>query len=248
MVLIHDNFTLDFIFFGLATNLSFLFVAFRVPHMRNITNFYLCNLALADLLYLVTDIVTSIKRYISFPVKFAVDSVAFCIVQYFVSNACFNASIHLVTLVTFERYLAICHPFKHHLVKGWKRTLKLTAVIWIISGIIGVTTLLTFQGWDHVCVKWPDNDKILKYSNVYKKCNLSTHGNLVVTLVSILWLTCWMVESVGNFAMYFQIIRHLHRRSTPGCDVSDSNAVYNTQSSRCYADHQRHGVFLLVFV
>ena len=40
-----------FLIFGITTNLSFLFVVIRVPYMHNITNFYLCNLAIADLLY-----------------------------------------------------------------------------------------------------------------------------------------------------------------------------------------------------
>ena len=32
-----------FLIFGTTTNLTFLFVVIRVPYMRNITNFYLCN-------------------------------------------------------------------------------------------------------------------------------------------------------------------------------------------------------------
>ena len=38
--------------FGLGTNASFLFVVARVPRMQTMTNLYLVQLALADLLFL----------------------------------------------------------------------------------------------------------------------------------------------------------------------------------------------------
>ena len=79
-----------FLIFGTTTNLSFLFVVIRVPYMRNITNFYLCNLAIADLLYLVITVVGQMTKYIRSPIRYVSDSAVLCILEpyIFITSFC----------------------------------------------------------------------------------------------------------------------------------------------------------------
>ena len=148
--------------FGTTTNLSFLFVVIRVPYMRNITNFYLCNLAIADLLYLQVTLVGRITKFIRSPLRFVNDSTVLCTLEQYVFSATFIASTHLVSLVTLERYIAVCHPLKYYLVKGWKRTWQLTSLTWIFAAVTGFSSFLYQRYY------------ITKIENCY---SLSTYAN-----------------------------------------------------------------------
>ena len=210
-----------FLIFGTTTNLSFLFVVIRVPYMRNI---YLCNLAIADLLYLVVALVSQITKYIRSPIRFANDSAVLCILEPYVFRVSFVASTHLVSLVTLERFIAVCHPLKYHLVKGWKRTLKLTSLTWIFEAVTSSYSFLT-KGLDNICVIWPDDDDYASYPITFKVCQNNYDGEVILSIVYSLRLVLWLFGFLANVAMYFQILRHLHHRATPNGIAKDQNAI-----------------------
>ncbi|XP_072037022.1 uncharacterized protein [Amphiura filiformis] len=71
--------------------------------------------------------------------------------------SCFiTVSFGLVTLVSLERFLAICYPIKHHLMKGTRRTFKLICCAWIM-GLTSLTDLI-FTDFTTSCIMWPQND------------------------------------------------------------------------------------------
>ena len=214
-----------FLIFGTTTNLSFLFVVIRVPYMHSITNFYLCNLAIADLLYLVATVVCQMVKYIRSPIRFANDSIVLCMLEQYVLIASFVASIHLVGLVTLERYLAVCHPLKHYLVKGWKRTLKLTSLSWTFAAVAGFYNFLYVQGLENICVIWPDDSDYANNPNTYKICIINFDNEDILSIIYILYLMLWLIEFLANVTMYFQILRHLHHRATPNGIANDQHAV-----------------------
>ena len=55
--------------FGVISNVSFLIVVWRLKQMRNSTNFYLANLAVADMLFLVTASTHTILNYLDSPIR-----------------------------------------------------------------------------------------------------------------------------------------------------------------------------------
>ena len=214
-----------FLIFGTSTNLSFLFVVIRIPYMRNITNFYLCNLAFADLMLLVSIVVGQMTKYTRSPLRSVNDSVMHCTLELCIFSISFIASTHLVGLVTLERYIAVCHPLKYHLMKGWKRTFKLTILIWIFAIALSSIDILYYNGINEICVIWPDDGDYLIYPITYKTCKVNIDGGVFVLTTQMIGLVIWLIEFIANFAMYFQILRHLHHRASPEGIASDHNAV-----------------------
>ncbi len=122
---------------GILTNTAFLFTLFRVPAMRTMTNFYLGNLAFSDVGFLIMMLIRFTWTYYKLaPIEqgIAWPSLFGCTVPRVVTYCLHYSSVFLVTLVTLERYFAICYPLKHRAVlNGSKRAVKLVAVSWALS-------------------------------------------------------------------------------------------------------------------
>ena len=103
-------------FVGVLGNVVFIWLVIRVETMRTVINFYLTNLAAADLLVLTTQMFFRLWRLrasiIPFDKPFGTDFG--CAMYFFAENLSSSASIFLITLITLDRYFAICHPFKYH--------------------------------------------------------------------------------------------------------------------------------------
>ena len=143
---------------GFIGNLGFLFVLLRLKYMRNVTNFYLGNLAVADL----TFIVIMTLRYTWFYANSHVDfSVSFhssfgCVTSTFVVYLSIFSSFAFVTLVTVERYYAICKPLKHRIVSGKKHSLKLVVVTWLLCSFLAGLYTPSSAILRSMCIEWPD--------------------------------------------------------------------------------------------
>ena len=122
--------------FGILSNCAFIFVVYRVQSMRNVTNIYLVNLALADSSLLVAAFSQYIGDYVVSPVydlHFSFHTAFGCAVPNFFIYLCYYASLWTITLVSIERYLAICHTFWHRLVSNKTRAFRMILLVWIIS-------------------------------------------------------------------------------------------------------------------
>ena len=122
---------------GLIGNLTFILTVIRMPSLHKPSYFYLTCLACTDLFTLIGFIglyaeifIPSLEKYISIEAVFVMISWVF-----------FIWSLCLVTLVSMERYLAICHPIKHHLLKGTRRTFKMIAVSFLFTLVMSGTSI-----------------------------------------------------------------------------------------------------------
>ena len=107
--------------FGLFGNAALLFVVYRDQDMRTITNFYLSNLAVSDALLLSYAAFKYIWAYFTHPIDCSSSPFPkgyLYALSGRVIHVCYFASVFLVVLVTFDRYLDICHPVTHRLLKG----------------------------------------------------------------------------------------------------------------------------------
>ena len=115
---------------ALAGNTLLIYIVFRKPGTRNLTSFLFVNMAVADLMIAVFQMPVSITHF------YVVGSSDFlnyfnCRFLYYAVYVSTMASIFCLTVMAFDRYFAVMHPFRKSI---WFRNPKIiTPIIWISS-------------------------------------------------------------------------------------------------------------------
>ena len=123
---------------GLIGNLTFIWTVIRMPSLHASTYIYLTTLACTDLFTLMGIVGFTIYEMFTEPLRskniFLLQTVSEMVAWF-----SFIWSLCLVTLTSLERYLAICRPIKHHLLKGTRRTFKMIAVTFLFTLVMSCT-------------------------------------------------------------------------------------------------------------
>ena len=160
---------------GVLGNMAFFLLLARVKTMRTMTNFYLANLAAADLAVLFLEMFYRSWKFTN-SVVFWFWSKPFhtsfgCGAFYFATTVASSSSVLLITLVSFDRYFAICYPIKYHTTKAKKqKSFILILLAWIVSVIIGLLIIPVFGQLGHVCIRWPSKERYKNFPQVARKC------------------------------------------------------------------------------
>ena len=127
---------------GIIGNVSTCIVIANNRYMHTATNYYLFNLAIADLLVLILGIpVETYTMWSAYPWIFGE---TFCVLRSMASETSTYASILTITAFTVERYVAICHPMRAHSVTCLKRAVKIIVILWIVSSLCAVPIILQY--------------------------------------------------------------------------------------------------------
>ncbi len=221
------------ILIGFVGNLGFLFVILKIQYMRTITNFYLGNLAVADLSLIITMAINIMWSYSNSQVTFdkPYRSSAGCVLYIFFIYLPFFASTSLVTLVTMERYIAICKPLYQRMVSSKVRSVKFVIVSWTIASIFAALYTPGEALVRYICIKWPE-DELYKNvpSKIYycsPKYKLSGGFGLYAQAIPF-----WFALII-NTAMSFMIIKELnHRKSSTAAPVQHQTDTTRNQVAK----------------
>ncbi|XP_061142193.1 G-protein coupled receptor 39 [Syngnathus typhle] len=115
---------------------------------RNVTE-HMVSLACSDLLVLLVGMPVELYSAIWFPFTTASGGDAACKLYNFVFEACSYATILNVATLSFERYVAICHPFRYRTLSG-RRTSALLALAWLLSVLVALPLLAATGTQGHV--------------------------------------------------------------------------------------------------
>uniref|UniRef100_X2B220 G-protein coupled receptors family 1 profile domain-containing protein n=1 Tax=Capitella teleta TaxID=283909 RepID=X2B220_CAPTE len=127
---------------GLIGNISTCVVIARNRYMQTATNYYLFNLAIADLLVLVLGLPQeTYSVWSAYPWVFGE---TFCIVRSMAAETSTYASILTITAFTMERYLAICHPMRAQTLSSLKRAIKVVMLLWFVSAICAIPIVVQY--------------------------------------------------------------------------------------------------------
>ncbi|CAL1527884.1 unnamed protein product [Lymnaea stagnalis] len=119
-----------------------LYTIARNKRMRTRTNFFLANLAVADLSVGVLCILPKLVQYLS-PSWFLGE--AMCKINYFVQSMTYTASILLLTAIAIERYIAVLHPLRSKCLVTQTRLIIAQILIWVSSAAYSVPDLHMFS-------------------------------------------------------------------------------------------------------
>ncbi|XP_077862873.1 mu-type opioid receptor-like [Saccoglossus kowalevskii] len=126
---------------GYFGNATFLFVVIRIKTMRTLPNLYFVNLALADFVVLFVYMIQVIIR--TFDTTISEEGyVAIATITMFIMVTGLCASFISVGVISLERYLAICHPYKAVKLRQKTRVLVLMVLSWVAGFVPGMFAAL----------------------------------------------------------------------------------------------------------
>ena len=127
---------------GVIGNVCTCLVIARTKYMQTVTNYYLFNLAVADLLVLLLGLPQETYSFWSaYPWVFGE---TFCVVRTMAAETSTYASILTITAFTVERYVAICHLVFTHTSSSLRRAVKVIILLWVVSAICSVPMVVQF--------------------------------------------------------------------------------------------------------
>ncbi|KAH8359639.1 hypothetical protein KR093_007983, partial [Drosophila rubida] len=155
---------------GVLGNLITCIVISRNNFMHTATNFYLFNLAVSDLILLISGkpqiphglpaVYLMRAVYLMLPVSslgipqelynlWCPNSYPFtdgiCILESVLSEMAANATVLTITAFTVERYIAICHPFRQHTMSKLSRAIKFIFAIWMTAFLLALPQAMQFS-------------------------------------------------------------------------------------------------------
>ena len=127
---------------GIIGNICTCIVIARNRFMQTATNYYLFNLAIADLMVLLLGLpLETYSFWRAYPWIFGE---AFCVIRTMAAETSTYASILTITAFTIERYIAIVHPMKAQTVSSLPRAVKIIVIIWVLSALCSVPMVVQF--------------------------------------------------------------------------------------------------------
>ena len=191
---------------GIFWNSAFIFVVYRVKSMRTITNIFLVNLAIADSSLLVVASSQYIVSYVNAPSYrdgFSLYSVAGCTLSNFLVYLCYYASVWTITLVSIERYLAVCRPIWYNNIKNNRRAIPLICTAWVVSLLFASFTTPYMTVLDYCVISRDDN------SIVERKPTCRRHCKWCDATIYSTDLLYFLISLLTNIISFGFIVRNL---------------------------------------
>ncbi|XP_038063050.1 neuropeptides capa receptor-like [Patiria miniata] len=157
---------------GVLSNLAFLCVVYNVKRMRTATNCCLTNLAVADVMFLVGSVGSKLVKYANSPVSIDDSSLgrAGCIVMYLISDTAYIFSLAAITLVSFEKFYAVCCA--HQALGDSRRRVfvRLLVASWIVAFCVAASFIPCTMEYVTLCSGWPSDERYRSWPSQIAFC------------------------------------------------------------------------------
>lgn len=202
---------------GIIGNVAFLLVYRRIRRMHTRTNIYLANLAVADVFYLVFGVGEKVLALSLSPIRY--DSTMFSSVWCYTVlpfvKMCAYASMFFVTMVTVDKFFAVCHPFRvrrssKRRYRLFLQPIKFVTGAWCTACLCAMMSILAMGKMEYFCPVWPTGEKFERLPTIFGMCRpFLLWADPVSNLFQI---SLFFIVLFPNVYMYIKIIYTLHRR------------------------------------
>ncbi|XP_006823552.1 somatostatin receptor type 5-like [Saccoglossus kowalevskii] len=143
---------------GIFGNSAFMFVVLRIPYMRTAINAFLVNLAIADLLHLVGHWFTWICALLEVkqcPMK---TSMPLICMDLFMSKVTQYVSLFTVTVLSIDRYMALCKPlmYRDGILHKRKRVALVIITVWSLGVLLSLEWLVSCLNFNPLLYALPE--------------------------------------------------------------------------------------------
>ncbi|XP_062407320.1 trace amine-associated receptor 1-like [Sardina pilchardus] len=180
-----------YIFFGMAvvvTVVGNLLVIISVLHFKQLqtpTNYLILSLAIADLLVGGIVMPPSVMRSVESCWYFGA---LFCKIHSTIDVMCCTASIIILSMISIDRYYAVCHPLLYKSKITISTVGIMTSISWIVSAVFAY--MLTFQELNISGVQAFSNSAVCEGSCILLQSMLSS------ALASTFYIPCIIIVSI----------------------------------------------------
>ena len=149
---------------GLVGNGLVIYVVLRFAKMKTVTNLYILNLAVSDVLFL-----TSLPFLVTTTVlEHWIFGKAMCKIYFVLFSINFFTSVLTLTAMSVDRYLAVCHPVSSVNYRTTRIAFFVCLSIWSMSFLIMLPIILystttdnrKYEGKKTCSIIWPDDQPI----------------------------------------------------------------------------------------
>ncbi|XP_060554067.1 orexin receptor type 2-like [Ruditapes philippinarum] len=123
---------------GVVGNILVCFAVWINKDLRTITNIFMVNLSIADLLIIIFCLPSALL--VDVTATWFLGTIA-CKIHIFLATLTISVSVMTLCAISVERWYAICHPLRFH--STVRRARYIIIIIWIASACIAVPELIT---------------------------------------------------------------------------------------------------------
>ncbi|KAM6148448.1 olfactory receptor 14K1-like [Erethizon dorsatum] len=187
-------------------NLAIILLTVLYRHLHTPMYFFLRHLSCLDLCLISTTVPKSIINSITFS-----DSISFlgCVCQLFLVVLLAGSEVGILTAMSYDRYVAICHPLHYEAVMSKACCVQLVTVSWLSGGAVGIlysagTFSLEFCGSNRIHQFFCDVPSLLQLTCFEEHAAINVSVTLGV-LYAFSCLVCIVVSYVFIFSTVLKI-------------------------------------------
>lgn len=125
---------------GVVGNTLVVVTVAKDKKMHTVTNYFIVNLAVADLLVLLFCVPASVVPVYLYGWHLGS---ALCKFVPFIQSVTISVSVNSMAAISFDRYLAICQVFEFHVTRNMARLMIIG--LWIVASVIFIPFLITYR-------------------------------------------------------------------------------------------------------
>ncbi|XP_040217047.1 olfactory receptor 1-like [Rana temporaria] len=114
----------------LITNLLIFFLVLTDYHLHNPMYFFLANLSFLDICY---SSVTAPRMLFGLVTKSRSISIPACISQVYFYVSFANSEVFLLSAMSYDRYIAICHPLHYTQIMSRRVCTRMASLVWVVG-------------------------------------------------------------------------------------------------------------------